>query len=48
MKKTKEFRIVIFVLMILIVFNIVALYSLNYKLDDAIGAIDVLIEYKIK
>ena len=48
MTKTREFRIVIFILAILIIFNIVALYNLNYKLDDAIGAIDVLIEFKIK
>jgi len=40
----KDFKLVLFLILALFVFTLMALYTLNLKLEDNIGAVDVLIE----
>lgn len=45
---SKDLKLVLFIILVLFVFNLVALYTLNFKLEDNIGAIDILIEHIYK
>ena len=40
----KDFKLVLFLILALFIFNLTILYTLNLKLEDNIGAVDVLIE----
>lgn len=42
---TKKTLVIICIL--LTIFNLIALYVLNFKIEDCIGAQDILIEYLI-
>lgn len=40
----KDLKLVLFLILALFIFNLIALYSLNLKLEDNIGVVDILIE----
>jgi len=40
----KDLKLVLFLILALFILNLIALYTLNLKLEDNIGAVDILIE----
>ena len=40
----KDLKLVLFLILVLFIFNLIGLYTLNLKLEDNIGAVDILIE----
>jgi hypothetical protein len=38
-------RTLIIILVLMIIFNFISIISLNFKLQDNIGAVDILMEY---
>ena len=41
-------KLILFLALALFIFNLIALYTLNFKLEDNIKAVDILIENIIK
>lgn len=41
---SKDLKLVLFLILALFIFNLIGLYTLNLKLEDNIGAVNVLIE----
>jgi len=39
----KDLKLVLFLILALFIFNLITLYILNLKLEDNIGAVDILI-----
>lgn len=40
----KSLKLILFLFLILFTFNVIALYTLNSKVEDSIKAVDILIE----
>lgn len=42
--KSKYFMVILFLILAIFIFNLIALYNLNFKLEETIEAVDMLIE----
>jgi hypothetical protein len=43
--KSKHFMVILFLILAIFIFNLIALYNLNFRLEETIEVVDILIEY---